>query len=218
MEPAGPTATSTSRADTNWEETVMRSPRRFVLLMAAMLASLTAVGEHPSRADDPPAKAAPPTDRAVLVEALLDAYGRGPTAADIVDPDPRILKEEDQGDHVRRTVSYLVERGERVNGFLLVPKPLPKPGQRLPLVLCPHPTNMAGKGSVVNLYDKPPADDRERVKRLHRQYALDLVRRGFVCFAPDRAAYGERIVLRNGEGTSSRWPPTGWSCTSDGRG
>jgi hypothetical protein len=77
-----------------------------------------------------------------------------------------VVREEDQGDHVRRTVSYRVDVGERVNGYLLIPKPLPKPGERLPLVLCPHPTNMAGKGSVVGVYDKPPADEKERVKRL----------------------------------------------------
>jgi pimeloyl-ACP methyl ester carboxylesterase len=170
-----------------------------------------------------PVVCAAPTDRAVLVQALLAGYGRGPSEADRVAPEMKVTKEEDQGDHVRRTVSYNVEAGERVTAYLLIPKPLPQPGQRLPLVLCPHPTNLAGKDCVTGHYETPPADEKERLKRLRRQYALDLVRRGFVCFAPDRAAYGARAPLPAGQGylkqmqaysakLSQRWP--GWHLTT----
>jgi pimeloyl-ACP methyl ester carboxylesterase len=143
----------------------------------------------------PPKSCAPPTPRAELVQSLLRSYGQGPTEADIVDPKPTVVREEDMGDHVRQTIGYWVDKDEQVFGYLLLPKPRPKPGQRLPLVLCPHPTNAAGKDSVVNNYKTPPKDQAEAARRRDRQTALDLVRMGFVVFAPDRAGYGQRALL-----------------------
>ncbi len=169
-------------------------------------------------ADDLPLKqCAPPTPRAELIQSLYNYYGEGPTKADIVDPDPQLIREEDLGDHIRQTIRYWVEKDEQVSGYLLLPKPRPKPGQKVPLVLCPHPTNMAGKDSVVGRYKEPPKDVEEVAYRRKRQTALDLVRLGFVVFAPDRAGYGQRALLTNGEGArkqmdayavelKKRWP------------
>src|SRR5689334_2758564 len=107
-------------------------------LQVLMLVAAAVVGFLPTRtapAADPPAKSAPPTDRALPVKAILRAYGPGPSAADVIDPDVQVLSEEDRGDHVRRTLSYLVEPGERVKAYLLLPKPLPTAARRLPLIL-----------------------------------------------------------------------------------
>jgi hypothetical protein len=43
----------------------------------------------------PSARCAPPTDRAVLVKALLAGYGRGPSEADRVDPAVELVREDD---------------------------------------------------------------------------------------------------------------------------
>ena len=185
-----------------------------LLCLASFAGLLTA---RTAGATSPSEQCAPPTPRAELIQSLYDYYGRGPTEADIVDPEPELVCEEDLGDHIRQTISYRVEKDERISGYLLLPKPWPEPGQKVPLILCPHPTNMAGKDSVINNYKEPPKDAADAAYRRERQTALDLVRLGFVVFAPDRAGYGQRALLKNGEGArkqmdayavelKKRWP------------
>jgi len=128
------------------------------------------------------------------------------------------------GDHVRRTLRYSVEQGERVEGYLLLPKPLPTAENPLPLVLCPHPTHVLGKDVVVGNFPEAPPSEREAARRGQRMYGLELVRRGFVVFAPDRAAFGSRRVIENQTNGQrlmaayrekffgSRWPK--WSLTA----
>src|SRR5690606_33077 len=88
-----------------------------------------------------------------------------------------------------------VEKGDRVRAWLLVPDH--QPGDRLPLVICLHPTAVIGKDVEILRYPTPPENDAERIQRENRAHALDLVQRGFICFAPDRAGYGERSPLPN---------------------
>ncbi|AQQ69907.1 putative dienelactone hydrolase [Limihaloglobus sulfuriphilus] len=139
---------------------------------------------------------AEPTPRDELVKSLMVYYGEGPGREDIVDPDVKIEDEKDMGDHIRQTISYFVEKDERVRAYLLFPETFDRSKEKLPLILCPHPTNLVGKDCVVNNYPEPAKDEQDVYFRQCRQYALDLVRRGFICFAPDRAAYGERRILK----------------------
>lgn len=138
---------------------------------------------------------APPVPRPELIQSLLTYYGKGPSEADIVKPDVKVISEVKMKDHTRRTISYLVEKDERVTAYLLLPESSQSNNDKLPLILCPHPTNIAGKDCVINNYSTPPKDEVEAHFRTSRQYALDLVRRGFICFAPDRAGYGQRAPL-----------------------
>ncbi len=140
---------------------------------------------------------APPSDRAEVVEGLMEYFGPGPGPEDIVPPEVEVVEERDMGDHVRRTLRYLVEEGEHGEAYLLLPKPLPNAENPVPLALCPHPTHALGKDSVIGNFREPPADEQEAEHRGQRMYALELVRRGFVVFAPDRAAYGARRVVEN---------------------
>ncbi|EIQ00423.1 hypothetical protein OpiT1DRAFT_04966 [Opitutaceae bacterium TAV1] len=137
---------------------------------------------------------------AVPREEMLASMRAGlfPTPAEVPAPSYEITEKTDAGDHERWKLRYTVDKDETVTAWLIVPKPLPAAGTRLPLVLALHPTNDAGKDRVLGLYEKPPADEKERVHRENRAYGLDLVRRGFVVFAPDRAGYGERRLLASG--------------------
>ena len=111
-----------------------------------------------------------------MIDSLLDMLGRGPQKT--VDPDVVIEPPTDGGDHIRSRVSYWVDEGDRGHAWLLCPK---KKG-KFPLVLCPHQTKAFGKDGPVGLADEP-----------QYHYALDLVRRGFACFAPDEFCAGERL-------------------------
>ncbi len=102
-------------------------------------------------------------------------------------------KSEQKDGYTLHTVSYFVDDDEKISAYLLVPDH-PK-GKKLPLVFCPHPTNRIGKDVLINRYPAPPANEAEQRKRENRANALELVRRGFVCFVPDRGGYGERSPL-----------------------
>ncbi len=164
--------------------------QRLILLVAILLA-----GGAPAWAAE--WLTAPPSDRAALLGCMALYAGPGPGPEQIVAPEVEIVAEVDLGDHVRRTLKYWVEEGERVEGYLLLPKPLPTAAEPRPLVLAPHPTHALGKDSVIGLFPTAPADEAEAQHRGQRTYALELVRRGFVVFAPDRAAYGSRRVTEN---------------------
>src|SRR5690606_9133002 len=49
------------------------------------------------------------------------------------------------------------------------------------------------------VYDELAKDRNDSLKRSSGHYGLDLVRKGFVVFAPDRAGYGERRLLEDQE-------------------
>lgn len=133
----------------------------------------------------------PRADFALFVRAYFEAISL--TAADIVAPAPDFAWE-DMDDHWRGHVTYSVEADERGVAWLLKPKAAPRDGGTLyPLVLALHPTHILGKDVTLGLYPDAPATALEADKREWRAYALDLVRRGYGVFAPDRAGYGERV-------------------------
>ena len=99
--------------------------------------------------------------------------------------DVRLEEETDRGDCVERRISYNVEPEERVASLALVPKDVATPA---PAVLCIHQTQRIGKEEAVGR--DPELDEPEEG---HCAYALQLARRGYVTFAPDLLASGERI-------------------------
>jgi dienelactone hydrolase len=141
-----------------------------------------------------PNKCAEPLSRRFLLDGLKAYWGNGPDEDDIVDPDVKIIAKTELVDHWRWHISYMVEDNDRAFAYILLPKPLPSSSNKLPLVLCPHPTNGMGKDLVCGIYDRPVKEpDRDFFDQ--RKYALDLVRRGFICFAPDMAGYGQRVTI-----------------------
>ncbi|NGM63047.1 DUF5017 domain-containing protein [Sphingobacterium sp. SGG-5] len=91
-------------------------------------------------------------------------------------------------------IKYKVDKEEYSYAFILLPLHI-SAGAKLPLMLCPHPTYNLGKNRVADLYDEPAKSKSDSLSRVSRQYGVDLVKRGFVVFAPDRAGYGERRLL-----------------------
>src|SRR5690606_19240897 len=105
-----------------------------------------------------------------------------------------ILEKTQQDGYERWHVKYKVDTDEFSYAYILIPQNIPT-GAKLPLMLCPHPTYNLGKNRVADIYDTAPKDRADSLSRASRQYGVDLVKRGFVVFAPDRAGYGERRLL-----------------------
>ena len=78
---------------------------------------------------------------------------------------------------VRKKITYVAEKGDRVPAYLLIPHDLKG---RMPAMLCLHQTTRIGKGEPAGLGGKP---------NLH--YALELAERGYVTLAPDYPNYGD---------------------------
>jgi dienelactone hydrolase len=112
--------------------------------------------------------------RAEIVRGMEAIMGRLPGPEKRCSLDPRTEEEVDCGRYVRRLISYASEPGSRVPAYLLVPKSVLKSGQKVPAILCLHPTdNAIGHGVVVGLGGAQ-----------NRQYATELAERGYVTLAP----------------------------------
>lgn len=85
--------------------------------------------------------------------------------------------------HIRIHLSYKTGYSDLVYAYLLIPVELAeKQTYRYPAILALHPTDSKGK-----------ADIALSTGREGRQYALELVSRGYVVLAPDTITAGERI-------------------------
>jgi dipeptidyl aminopeptidase/acylaminoacyl peptidase len=93
--------------------------------------------------------------------------------------DMTVIEETKLDGYVRKKLTFAAEKDGRVPAWLLVPDPVKFPGKR-PAVLVPHQTIAIGK-------DEPVGLGTQESKRI----ALHLVRRGYVCLAPDYPSFGE---------------------------
>src|SRR5690606_28076082 len=101
-------------------------------------------------------------NRETIRRSLQEYFGWGATYPEVrVQPQMEVLEKIEESDHFRWRVRYEVDPGEQSFAFLLIPKPFPAPGTRLPLVLCPHPTALTGKDRVIGHYPAPPPDAAE---------------------------------------------------------
>jgi hypothetical protein len=163
-----------------------------VLLTALPILMLIGIGHAEPQAPNP-------VTWEELRQTLYGYYGWGKTYPKPLPPEVKILDKKKEKTYERWHIKYRVDANEYSYGYLLIPLPFPAKGKRLPLVMAPHPTSLIGKDRVLGIYAEPPADEKEVAERAARSYARDLVNDGFVVFAPDRAAYGERRLLKNGE-------------------
>ncbi|HOB75850.1 MAG TPA: dienelactone hydrolase family protein [Phycisphaerae bacterium] len=91
------------------------------------------------------------------------------------------LSEEILPDHLRRHIRIRTEADDWIPACLLIPKDLRK-NERYPAMICLHQTVAQGKQEPCGIKGDPEL-----------AFALQLVRRGFVCIAPDAIGFGERI-------------------------
>jgi len=118
--------------------------------------------------------------RAQIRDAVYSIIGKPPLRKPPLSPE--IVSEENLDGYLRRKVSYQVERDERVSAYLLIPHRLRRPA---PAVLCLHETRNEGKDILMEI---PGLDRREC-----HDYAIDLVKRGYVTLSPDHLCAGERV-------------------------
>lgn len=116
------------------------------------------------------------TQFARAIEQILGS----PTGMAVPRVEVQVLREEVLADHVRRHVRIRSEPDDWIPAYLLVPKPLPKAS--LPTMICQHQTVAQGKEEPCGI-----KGDAEMA------FALELVRRGYLCIAPDAIGFGERI-------------------------
>jgi dienelactone hydrolase len=117
------------------------------------------------------------TDRSAMRTRMEAVMGPLPAADRKVPLDVRVAAEEKLDGYVRKKLSYAAEAGDRVPAYLLIPTRFT--GKR-PAALCLHQTVAIGKGQPVGL-------DTD----VNKHYALELVKRGYVCLAPDYPSFGD---------------------------
>lgn len=160
------------------------------LLALAAPTMLRAEWKADPLADDSAHAAALAVPRAEMLVSMRASLFPSPATPPA--PGYEVLSKTDEGDHERWQVRYTVDEGETAPAWLLVPKGV-SPGARLPLLLALHATGGGlGKDRTVGLHGEPTDDPALRRARENQQYGLDAVRRGYVVFAPDREAWGER--------------------------
>lgn len=140
-------------------------PRLLFCLFLALTSALALHGEEP--------------DRGALRKKMERAMGPLPGAGRKVPLDPKVEGEEKLDGYVRRKVTFAVEKGDRVPAWLLVPNAATREA-KAPAMLCLHQTITIGKDEPVGLG-----------KQDSKAQALHLVKRGYVCLAPDYPSFGE---------------------------
>jgi dienelactone hydrolase len=130
-----------------------------------------------------PLGAADDPDRPALRKKMEKAMGPLPGADRKVPLDPKVVTEEKLDGYVRKKVTFAAEKGDRVPAWLLIPTASPdrKGGEsaKRPAMLCLHQTIPIGKDEPVGLG-----------KQDSKAQALHLVKRGYVCLAPDYPSFG----------------------------
>src|SRR5262249_34727302 len=84
-----------------------------------------------------------------------------------------IVEDVNCGTYVRRLITYRPEPHGIISAYLLVPKEALTDSKRFPGVLCLHQTHALGHKVVVGLGNST-----------NDEYAVELVKQGFVCLAP----------------------------------
>ena len=126
--------------------------------------------------------------RAGILHDMETVMGELPAPDRRVPLDVKIESREETPDYIRIKLTYAAEPGDRVPALLLVPKSVKfsddeldgDASDKLPAMLCLHPTNPDGKGQTAGL-----------VGEATRHYGHQLAQRGFVCLIPDYPSFGD---------------------------
>jgi dipeptidyl aminopeptidase/acylaminoacyl peptidase len=130
-------------------------------------------GEHPVRTPDDW-----PKRRAHILAHMQEVMGPLPDGSRKVPLAVEVVEEVRSQRFVRRKLTFVPEKGDRVPAYLFLP--LGHRGKR-PAVLCLHQTNgKLGKAEPAGLGGRP-----------NQHYARELAERGYVTLAPDYPNFGE---------------------------
>ena len=128
-----------------------------------------------------------PAWRKDLRARLWDVLG-GPGQS--VEPTPRVVVRVEEDGYVRSLLHYQTEPGVTTSAWLLVPDGATAAGPR-PGFLALH-GHGRGKDDLLGLVPDADPDAVAFIRRLHYDYAAQLVRRGYVVLVPDARGFGER--------------------------
>jgi dienelactone hydrolase len=119
--------------------------------------------------------------RAQYADCIQAILGK-PTDLTVPLVEVQVLGEETLDDHVRRHIRIRSEADDWIPAYLLLPRSMPA-DRRLPTMICVHQTVAQGKEETCGISGDASL-----------AFALQLVRRGYVCIAPDMIGFGERIL------------------------
>ncbi len=120
-----------------------------------------------------------------LLAKIRGSLGRRPASAPLR---PKVVERVDCGDYIREKLVFDSTPRMSVPAYLLVPKDVLKSKKRAPAVLAIH-----GHGyGACDLVGLSPVE--ETGGNVHRNYALEFVRRGIVTLAPELRGFGQRAV------------------------
>jgi len=117
--------------------------------------------------------------RAQILKGFQQATGQLPGREQLPALDVKVKAEEQREKHIRQTIDFVSEKGDRTPCYLYIPKGI-KPGEKRPAIVALHPTHKIGKDVVDGLSQRP-----------NRGYAKELADRGYVVIAPDYLSFGE---------------------------
>lgn len=103
-----------------------------------------------------------------------------------VDPAPELISEVDRVDHVRRKIMINTATNARMPVYLLTPKYVQQP---LPVVLA-YAGHGYGAKDIVGLWED--GSERWLPDGYHKDFAIEICRKGFLVATPEIACFGER--------------------------
>ncbi|WP_163101945.1 alpha/beta hydrolase family protein [Peribacillus alkalitolerans] len=105
---------------------------------------------------------------------------------DLTELNPKILEHNELEDYIRERVEYSVDINLRVLAYLLIPKNQTKP---LPTIIACHGHGYGSK-ELVGL--QPNGKEKRLDHSYHKDFAIDLVKRGYVVLVPEVIGFGDR--------------------------
>ncbi len=117
--------------------------------------------------------------REQILSGFQEVAGELPDRKNLPALDIRIKNSDEREKHVRQTIYFVSEKGDRTPCHLYIPKGIAK-GEKRPAIVALHPTNTIGKDVVDGLSKLP-----------NRAYARELADRGYIVIAPDYLSFGE---------------------------
>lgn len=112
-----------------------------------------------------------------ILANMQEVMGPLPDESHKVPLDLKIIEEKDAGSHIRKKLTFAVEKGDRVPAYLMMPK---EHKGKLPAMLVLHQTINIGKDEPAGLGKQP-----------NKQIGVHLVERGYIVLAPDYPSFGD---------------------------
>ena len=103
-----------------------------------------------------------------------------------VSPTPELIEQIDRGDHLRQKILIRTTENTLMPFYLLLPKDRPRP---LPVVIAFH-GHGYGVKDIIGVWED--GQERTTPDGYHKDFAIELCRKGFAVAAPEISCFGER--------------------------